>query len=79
MGTLLTRIPLSRESICREKTQARMSRKLAKATEAAVGFYNALVLSMLRQGKQLQLWDSNVHRITIQGSRHLHVPTDYHN
>ena len=79
MGKLLTRIPLSRESICREKTQARMSRKLAKATEAAVGFYNALVLSMLRQGKQLQLWDSNVHRIATEGYQRLQVPVECHN
>ena len=78
MGTLLTQTPLSRECICREKTQGRMSRKLAKAAEVVVGFYNALVLSILQQGKQLQLWDSNVHRITTQGSRFLQVPADYH-
>jgi hypothetical protein len=78
MGTLLTRIPLSREFICREKTQGRMSRKSARAAVVVVGFYNALVLSTLRQGKQLQLWDSNVHRITTHGYEHLRVPADYH-
>ena len=79
MGTLLTQIPLSRECICREKTQARMNRKLAKAAEVVVGFYNALVLSTLRQGKQLQLWDSNVHRFATQGYRYLRVLAEYHN
>jgi hypothetical protein len=69
MGTALTQIPLSPNCISKEMKQARISRKLAKADEVAFGFYNAPVLSILRQGKQLQLWDSNVHRITTQASR----------
>jgi hypothetical protein len=79
MGTLLTRIPLSRDCISSGSEPGDSESKIAGKSEVAIRFYNALVLSTLRQGKQLQLWDSNVHRITIQGSRHLHVPTDYHN
>jgi hypothetical protein len=78
MGTVLTQIPLSPNCNSREKKQARMSRKLTEADKVAVVFFNAIVLSTLRQGKQLQLWDSNVHRITTQGSRYLQIPADYH-
>ena len=78
MGMVLTQNPLSRNCICQEMKQARMNRKLAKAAEVVVGFYNALVLSILRQGKQLQLWDSNVHKFTTQASRYLQIPADYH-
>jgi len=56
-----------------------MSRKLEEADQVATRFYNALVLSILGQGKQLQLWDSNVHRITTWDYELLQVPADYHN
>lgn len=43
------------------------------------GFYNALIFRTLRRGKQLQLWDSNVHKITTWSSQPAQVPAEYHN
>jgi hypothetical protein len=59
--------------------EATASRKSPGTPKIVFGFYNALVLSTLQRGKELQLWDSNVHRITTQGYKLLRVPADYHN
>lgn len=42
------------------------------------GNFIAFSLSNLRRGKQLQLWDSNVHNNTTQQSRLLQVLTNCH-
>jgi hypothetical protein len=59
--------------------RATESRKLPGTYKIAIGIDNALILSILRRGKQLQLWDSNVHRFATQGYQQLQVPVEYGN
>ena len=59
--------------------QATGIQKMRGADRIVNGIYNALILSILRRGKQLQLWDSNVHRFTTQGYQRLQVLVEYHN
>jgi hypothetical protein len=72
------RRPCDPDPIERESDPGLRVPKQAGAKGITNYLHNALILSALRRGKQLQLWDSNVHNKETRNVRFLQVPRKCH-
>src|SRR5271156_3648882 len=78
MDTMKNRRPCDPDPIGRESGPWLRVPKQTGAKGITSYLCNALILSALLRGKQLQLWDSNVHNKETRNVRFLQVPRKYH-